>query len=451
MSDPSSIGVQLPQGIPEDLVYTPKAVAPKGRAYEVELAPTNASTFAPNSVAQFNLGAGRKGTYLDGKSLTLKFDMTFTSAAEATANVAINDTAFSFIDSLVTYVGGQTIDSIQNYSDIATLLLNLGVSSSQKSALGRVIGASDNGNNAGHVINVATAGTYRRTFCLPLLSFLTSTKMMDLGDLGTDIRFDITWASTMNAISKYLNARGTPMVTNLGVDYQISNVSLIHTIVELDSAGQAMVDSMKSPTGTLYFGKSFRYSSYTIPAGATGEMVVPGNQRLSSITAALARFRTISSTSYNSRSSVNPNSLYYSWRFGSVQIPQRNVPLDQAGQCGGYSQAFRNLMACRNMWSSPAAGCALNATDDYFTHEAAAVATTGIAVQTDSTGQFALGADTEVFQNRGMLLAGTSTLANPFFLNLNVGTALTNACTVDIWAEHDVILSVGAGGVTVRI
>lgn len=471
MSDPMSTGLNLPQGITSDLQYTNKAIAPKGRVYESVVNPSNASSFAASSMAVIELPTARSGSYLDGKSLALRFTVTFVVTGTDTDNyISISDMANSFIDSITLYAGGQVIETISNYGDIANLMMNLAMSPSQKAALGSVIGADSNGSVYGHTINISTAGTYVRTFVLPLMSFLSSTKMIDLSEILSGLRFEITWASTANSYYRWKTNIGSGSVgTNVinaspNTNY-ISDVGLIHSVVELDQSGVAMVNAMKSPEGTLYFGRSFRNTQYSLTAA--GDQTIPGNNRLSSIVAAYARFRTKSSTTtINTRSSANPNAGYYNWRFGSVQFPQRNVNLDTND--GGYAHAYRNLIQSVNSWATPASGCALgflppqtvttgvptvaSASSYYNTREGGANTLTGVLDDALGFGTFAIGQDLELFANRGdVLLSGVSTLASPFYLNLNVLTAPSATCLVDIWAHHDLIMVVRNGQVQVIV
>jgi hypothetical protein len=360
------------------------------------------------------------------------------------------------------YSGGTTLEVINRYGDVANLLMDIAMSPSQKAALGRVVGAAEDGSSAGHTITVAAsaaATTYKRTYVIPLMSFLSSTKMIDLGELLQGFRMEITWAAENVACRKY-SSNGTIATNAPTSTYTISDVGLIHTLVELDQSGVAMVNSMKDPVnGTLYFGKSYRYTS--MPISAAGEVTIPGNQRLSSITAAFARFRNLStSTTLNSTASVNPNASYYQWRFGSVVMPQRVVNLDQND--GGYGHAYRNLMSTMNLWSTSSSGCsvgyAAGGNNYYYVREGGAVASNGViddaTINTGALGggMFAIGLDTELFSNRSdVLLSGTSTLAAPFYLTLNISATPAATVVADIWAQHDVIMQVRAGQVVVRL
>jgi hypothetical protein len=473
MSDPMSTGLNLPQGITSDLQYTNKAIAPKGRVYESIVNPSNASTFKPSTMAIIDLPTARSGSYLDGKSLALRFTVTFTvTGTDTSSYVSICDMANSFVESVNLYAGGQLIESISNYADIANLMMNLALSPSQKAALGSVIGADPNGSVYGHTIDISNAPTtaYKRTFVIPLMSFLSSTKMIDLSEILSGFRLEITWASAVNSIYAWKTAIGT--ATARVPTWELSDVGLIHSIVELDQSGVAMVNAMKSPEGTLYFGRSFRNTSANIP-NASGDIVLAGNNRLSSIVAAYARFRPAFSENattklylVNGRSSANPDANYYQWRFGSVSFPQRQVNLENND--GGYAHAYRNLLQSVNSWATPASGCALgflppatvttgvptvaSATSYYNTKVGGANTDTGVLDDGLGFGTFAIGQDLELFANRGdVLLSGVSTLASPFYLQMNIASTINKSLTCDIWAHHDLIMVVRNGQVQVIV
>lgn len=456
MSDPSSMGLALAQGITSDLSYTAKAAAPMGRAIEQVVRPSNGASFAASSQTVLELAGARSGTYLDGRSLSLKFTVTYTgtlNGSGVTSYVQVNNFANSYIDSLAVYSGGSTLEIINNYSDISNLMMDLSLSPSQKSGLNRIVGAADDGSNDGHLMTFTGGNNavvkQTRTFVLPLNCFLANCKMIDLSELLQGFRFEITWASESAAARKSDASNATPTMTS---SFAITDVQLVHTLVELDAVGRAMVDATKDPVnGTMYFGKTFRYTTQSV--NSAGEITIPGNQRLSSIVAAYARCRTITDTKLNTRSSANPNANWYQFRFGSVVMPQVVVNLDQND--GGYAHAARNILSTINSWGSSASGCALlyatGGFNRYFTREGGANTTTGIQDDSSGNGNFAIGVDTELFSNRSdVLLSGVSTLANPFYLTLSIGTAPTAACIVDLWAHCDVIMIVRGGQVIVR-
>ncbi len=466
MTDASSIGVALPQALPSDLSYVPKPVAPRGRAFIVNTFPDNAQSFQAGSQGIFSIAGSRSGTYLDPKTLCLKFTVNYTLAGVSTdtSYIQINDTANAYIDSLALYCGSTSVELVNQYGSLANLLMNVGMSPSQKASLGRVIGAAEDGSPDGLAFSIApsaASATYKRTFCLPLMTALATGKMIDMSEITQGFRYEVTWASETAATRKY-TSNATPSTGAPTATYTITDAQLVYNMVELDAAGQAMVAASKDPAnGTLYAMKSYRYTSANLTSA--GELTAPCNWRLSSITALFARFRHLStSTVYNSLQSVNPNLLNYVWRVGSVNIPQRVVTLDNTntgvGGEAGYADAYAKLLSTMHLWSSSASGCAIGyssgGTNRFFVREGGAVANQGIADDAAgaTNGTFAIGQDTELFSNRSdVILSGMSTLAQPAFFQAVCGTAPGASVVVDLFSQFDLILQIRGGQAIVRL
>ena len=147
----NSFGTYMEAGVPDDIIPTNKPLSIPARMTNVSSNACNGTVFTPGSIVQLQIGGcNQRNTYLDTRSLTVTFDFVITiPTLEATLGLYVNDTAFSFFQSMNSYIATYPVDSIANYGDTGTFLMNLGINSSQKASLGRVIGASIDGMSTG--------------------------------------------------------------------------------------------------------------------------------------------------------------------------------------------------------------------------------------------------------------------------------------------------------------
>jgi hypothetical protein len=470
----NSFGTYMEAGVPHDMIPTNKPLSIPARMTNVSVGACNGTTFAPGSIVQLQIGGcNQRNTYLDTRSLTVTFDVVVNVVqGEAGFRMVVNDTAYSFFSSMNSYIATYPVDSISGWGDVSTFLLNLGINTSEKASLGRVIGAAPDGSTTGHVMNMAAVGEYRRTFTLPLMSFFSSTKFMNLGSLNSDIRFDLTLAQTLDAVTRcltpaivaptafgdvvttvnaintaVLNPRGVLPVANVALGYTVQNIRLQYSIIELEGSGVALVESLRQQEQpgamTTYFGRSYKTSTVSIPNGTTGNFDANVCMKLASLTGAYARFRWLTAVNTNVRASTNPNAGSATWQIGNTM--DKPVFLDQVGQAGGYADAFRSLATSRAAWGGAKAGSAIAWNDWYHTHQAANADETGVRIGT-SQSSFALGYEGEAFPQEDFV-SGTAVNNVALKLQFAAATALT---LCDIILEHDVLVSIQNGQVIVR-
>lgn len=442
-SDPNVFGGVSGQApsIPEELVFVPKREAVRARLINQEDSPLNGTVFGPGSIIQLAIPSSRRG-YVDTRSLSIKFDFVITTVAEANLSVVFNDSGFSVIDSFASYIGSYPVDNIGGYGDLANTLLNMAISPSHKAGLSSTIQCATTGTTAGIQLAGVAAGTYRRTVVLPLLSAFTTMKMLQMSAVGADIRFDITLANTIDAISKHITNRAIT-ANNVDVGYTLQNVTLQYNLIELDASGDAVVASLRDPSIPLTLcGRTWKRSSAIIPLGTNGNQDYPQTVKMSSMTSILARFRFNTGVHNNTRASTNPNLASYQFFVGQQVLPSRPVYLDAANAAGAYAHALKECLSSRRMWATSYAGSCINT--GFNTHQGAAVPTTGVTTG-DFASTFVLGVETEAFPQSGDdLLSGTST--NNFGLRLQFAAATDVLCVLDYFAEHDVIVKLVAPG-----
>ena len=65
MSEPNAINLPIPIGCSNDLILGLKPSAPRSRTQRVTIPSMNKSTFNPQDTIIFEIGSGKKGSYLD--------------------------------------------------------------------------------------------------------------------------------------------------------------------------------------------------------------------------------------------------------------------------------------------------------------------------------------------------------------------------------------------------
>jgi hypothetical protein len=293
-----------------------------------------------------------------------------------------------------------------------------------------------------------------KTFCIPILSGVVGSladKMLPLS-LADDIRLEFTLAS---------NALGCRWAASGGSAWSIINFELELTIVELSDEGMRMVEQVTPFTEPIYIhGTSYKYYSSTLASGSNGQQsfLVPARYASLKSLAALPICATDQTDcAYANSSRSNPNFETYSWRVGSLMVPQKPVTLKNSNTTGGYAEAFTETLRAWHSLNSASAGSSVPMA--YYQVANTIDATCGVIVRKDTDGSagamdlsyknaFAIGQELETFANRGdVLLSGLNTLNLQCFFETTASTATSlGAYTLNFYAHYDHILVIEPTG-----
>jgi hypothetical protein len=108
----------------------------------MNLPPINGSTFTAQTQPIFEIPTGRKNTFLDTSQSYLKFGIqvqTTAACAQGGSGVYIDNSAYSFVNQMTTYHGGNLLEFINEYGQLANYLLDNTLSKSQKAGLSSMI------------------------------------------------------------------------------------------------------------------------------------------------------------------------------------------------------------------------------------------------------------------------------------------------------------------------
>jgi hypothetical protein len=288
---------------------------------------------------------------------------------------------------------------------------------------------------------------------------INASKMIPVGNLRAPISLQLYTAANDDAIFYG--------VAGVGAKWQIVNVEFVATYVEIldDAFSQHFDPSIPQYIST----KSWRESSFSIPATTAGENTSLLSFRMASITNILGRFRNKTSAvqgvtntaSYRLSSSVNPSMAYYYFKVGSQIYPNKPVYCFNTGLTGNGSEAFSELLksfhsldtmhgnsaliysqynvsaAAFGNWTAPF-GCGLKAA----------------SVLDTANNAFCIGQEFESFCHKSdTILSGLSTLNTNLFFTYGVTAgADTGAApiTAEFYAQYDLILVLQDGYISAK-
>jgi len=429
--------------ITSDLLYDLKPSSGRGRSYRCSIQPTNKQTFSGGDTAILMIPCGRRGTFLDNQSSYIKYTI-------VNNEVALGKTAFldnngaCVINRLDVFHASNMLESIQSYNTLYSYLLDFQLNVSQAYSLSNTFGTSYDYNRKGYPLGLST-GANKLTVCMPLLSGVVGLgldKSLPVGSLNDDIRLEITFENNTQALCW----SGTPATS-----YTIVGLELELTYIELADDSMNIVNSVSPLNDTVFLhGNSWRHYVSSIAANTAGtySTLVPcrfaSTKTLVLCPRRSTEITSASSYSLSSRSNFGIDS--YWWRVGSALIPQKFITLkSSSGLVAGYGEGFLELQ--KSLHALNHAELSGNLPFTYYNVNDAVDATAGItAITTNTTADsfkngFCIAQNLETYSQRNdVLINGLNTLSSQTFFECNIGTAPSNAYTLDFYANFDQIL-----------
>ena len=486
MSDPSAIQIPITTALTSDLNYGLKPSAPKSRSYRISVAPMNKSSFQGGDQIIIELPTGRKNTYFDQSQSFFKFSVSCTTTADASiggSGVYLDNSAYSFIQRMDIYNSSNLLETINEYGQLANLLIDTTLTQSDKAGLSTMMGfnyiplivnsgstysqygqtvvLSQSGDRSGMSLATKTtlSTTTPYTFCLPLLSGIVgvnASKCLPVGALNNPIRMELYLASNDDAI--YYGTSGA------GATWTITNVEFDVCYIELYD--DVMNDQFHQGIPQYISTKTFRQASTYIPSSTAGEFTTLLPFRCASLCALYAKFRNFATAvqgvnataAFRKGSSINPGLSSYYFRVGSSLYPNKPVYLINTN-VGNGAEGYVELMKANHALSNVIG----NSSIQYNQYNVCATATKGWAlcnvpgskasgVSDTSNNAFMIGLELESFSNRSdTILSGVSTLnSQVYFTGIvnsgdNCGGTNSYNYTADFFAQMDMILVIQDG------
>lgn len=424
-----------------DLQYRLKPSACRSKSYRCSVLPTNKSTFGSTETCIIYVPCGRRNSYLDVLQSYMRMTVKNTSATAFN----MDGSGASFISRVDVFHGSNLLETIQAYGVLSNYIFDLQTSDSQRKGLANIYGFDNTGGRQGATL----AAGAQITLCLPIFSGVVgvlSEKCLPTGALGDDIRLEITFESTGNAI--YSAGAST---------WSIQDFQLELTFIELSDEGENMVRQELSPDKPTYLhGSSWRHYASNLPVlSGNFSTLVPARFASLKQLAMIPRLNSILNNvnQYSSINRTNPNIAFYQWRMGGALIPSKSVYLENSSNTGGYGEAFTELL---KSWHG------LNTTDQStilgqsynISDQASSANFSTTQFSADANGYkngFVISQELESFAQRNdVLLSGMNTLSSQVFFECQINTAPSASYTLSFFAWYDHILILQNGLLSVK-
>lgn len=408
--------------LPREINYSPSLPAlPEANHVDIVLSPVNGGSFGPSSLIQFDLpGRG----FLDPQSVYLRYKYVLTNSTTETS-VIRGTPVYAFINKLETIFGSSVVESINNFNQVANMMVNLqqdvAMKYGQQFAYGWKVGATPSIEELDGRACVNNEGTSAPTsFAAPLPCILSmAEKLIPLG-LMPNVRVQLTTA----AIAEAFFASTPP------TNYTLSNVELCYSMIDFNGDVNELVKNM----GEQFYIKSTSWKSMatTLSNGITGSVELVYNMRLASIKSLFANFCGQNARCVNGIfDSVDPTSsngeLVYS-------IAGQYWPSRPVSTLNNKAAVLMELKKAVGALHSESYNTSINSVEF-----GAADSTT--TTQT-APGKFYFAVNTEKLSTNGALLTGVSTQNSPISLRVSIGTATTQAYSVYLLAMYDCLIAV---------
>lgn len=469
-----------PMGLPASLKFDlPPSLSDSARSYSVNVSPdgqtsvvgpTNITTnFVANSTANFGNYTAQNisftipsgmgdSVFLDPSSTTLSFVLTYqiTTASVGGAGQTMNliGSGASWFDTLTLYSNNVPIETINMYSLLQNYLLNNTVSQSER--LGGIsVSMGTDGANSNNGIDLpwSVAGTYRFSFCIPLLSVIgvnTSDKLFPVGSVNN---LQLVMGTTnIIPINTYCTTASTtfPVLSPFTLQEFVLNLKYIDVG---DLSAQMLRQTLQN--GKWYIKSStYTNSSVNIPSGSSGAVQALLQIRNTSVKSIYHQFG-VSQTAVCPNGyydAINPALTSRQCQVGGNYFPNRPIN-DCARPAEGYNYLIQSLggglakslgtVVNRNSYNVviPSIPSGSDSSIVVPANALRPVAFTGDDGNQNITkypNMAYYGYDLERINS--VLFQGINTRASPPFLNLILGVASTSSITCQAWGYSDLVL-----------
>lgn len=464
-------------GLPSTLKYDlPPSMSDTARTYSVNVSPdgittvtgpaATATAFVANSTGQFGNYSSQNvsftipsgmsdSVFLDPVSTTLSFSLTYTvsTATVGATGGSINliGSGASWFDALVLYSNNTPIETINQYGLLQNYMLQNTVNQSERNGgISIAMGADSNSAN-GQEIAHGTLGSYKYTFCIPLLSILgvNSDKMFPVGSVN-NLQLVMTTANLTPLVSYCTAITTQPVFT----PFVLSEFQLNMKYIDVGDIAAAQLRQTLQDGKWYMKSTTYTNSSVGIPSGSSGAQQLLLQIRNSSVKSIIHQFGIAQSAACPNQyyDAINPALTSRQVQVGGNFFPNR--PLNDSQR---PAEAYPYLI--QSLGGGIAKSLGTVATVDSYNAVIPSIPTSsdsrlvvpaaGLrAAWTGSDNTFTqiskypnaayYGYDLE--KSAGILFSGINTRASPPFLNLFLGAASTSAMICQAWGMSDVVL-----------
>jgi hypothetical protein len=456
MSTDSSQLIENNVAITDSLLYTVKPSSVRARQYKASIPASNGVTFTPQQTSIFYIPA-RSQCFLSGQETVLKYTIKNVNTTNLTPKT--DGFGSSLIARIDCYHSSNLLESISQANVLYSLMFDAVLDPAQKVGLGALYGgtATISNHRDGVTLTSTSTAAAQLTVCIPLLSSICGMgldKYLPLG-VADDYRIEVTWADEASGLVQSA-ATGDTYLSGFSTAWVIQSPEILCNIIELDSQGMALVNSVAPQSGeTILHGTSYRSYNSSMPSASGGSFSTLVPARFASLNNILLAPRlsatTIARNGNSISSRINPNISSYYFRVGGAQIPQKPVTLINSTTTGGYSEALFEFIKCFHTINTPMSATALKI--DLYNVAKTADARNGPVSAGDATSlsAFAIGQEFETFSGKSdVLLSGMNTLSTNIFFECEVSSNGNDAMTLNFFAQYDALFVIQDGIMSVR-
>lgn len=404
--------------LPQSVNYTSLPTLPDGVSTKsVVLAPVNGSTFSENQLIQFDFN---NTGFIKPDSIMLRYKYSYTTAVNAEMK---GTPVFTPFNRLQTTIGSSVVENISNFNQVANMLTNLQLNTSQKYGLQSTYGfQSDtdvptNEQYDGRKLVENETGS----FSAPLPCLLSNCEKLIPAGMMPQIRLELTTESIANQFT----------TTVVPTAMTLSNVELVYEMVEFPESVEDMIRQQAVPK-IFIKSQSFANTANTLANATSGQVSMVFNQRLASIKSAFLLFTGTSSNSLNkTMDSYDPTSGSgdFSLTIAGTQYPQ--TPLSAVRNKAGILQMLRQ-----------ATGSIYDKNNNFSINAKEFNLSGNTATTYDKPAKFIVGIPLEKMSNSSALLSGISSQNSAISLNINTTTQTAQAHNVHLVLNYDLLLEI---------
>jgi len=309
--------------VTERLAYIEKPSAVDSKSYTHSCLPVNGATFSPGSIIRIDIPCSGHGQYLDSQNSYLKFTINNLSQNSGSNEIiSIDGHASSFINRLMVLYSGYTLEDINSYNEIHSILFDNNISYDERRTLHSITAGTNASDTVRTGAAIAAGGSL--TVFVPLISQvlgLNADKYIPLGKMtaSDSLRLELT-----------LENAGIPVLcANAGGSgqFSVTDVEYVAQIVKLSDEAESMVSRS---TGGVYrvHGDTFRSFNVTVNSGVNSASInVP--VKVSTLKTVFVSHRAQASTTNNQghyitgRDRADMTEFYL--QVGSVRLPQKPI------------------------------------------------------------------------------------------------------------------------------
>ena len=398
--------------LPQSVNYQePLVVLPENTTnFEYTATPVNGSTFEASS--QILVDLGNRG-FLDPASLYFRYKITYTGTDAQSPNICGTPAYQPFLR-LDTYANSQNIETINNYNTVSNLCVNLQMNHSDKMGQQFNLGYSDstlaNENTDGAVFLLA--GTTKDFYySAPLIGLLGNSEKLIPLFLLNNIRVALTLDSVANVTS---NITGDNKITK----FVISNFEICYNCIDMGLSVQNDIMAM-NPKLRIKSSSWATSQAPQIPSPSSGTQSLTFNLRYASVKSCFAVFGGTAATKSANKLldsyDITSGNGDYQFNIGGVNYPQKT--LSTLNNKAGIMMELRKAMG--SIYSN-------NVSLSVNINEFQAIDTSVTTVVKPAKFWVAQNLQKMTVPSKGFF-TGISTQLAPIQLNINIGTATSQA------------------------